>query len=94
VSHEKEFDIMDLIRRSVQAEGLDADAAQRIEQAIQAEGGGLWTRIPKKKKHLLTQQEKTRIVSDGMTDMSTDAVIEKHGISRATLYRLIKRGGQ
>lgn len=91
MSHEKEFDILELIRRCVEAEGVDAAAAQRIEQAIQNEAAGLWTRIPKKKAHLTPEQRK-QVYQEGLANVPTVEITSKYRIDRATLYRLMKRG--
>lgn len=84
-------DIVDVIIRACQANGLDADAAYLIESQVREQYGGLRVRIPKRKKHS-TQQERAQILADGLTSMSTAEIVAKHGIDRATLYRLMKRG--
>lgn len=86
-----EPDIVEVILRACRASGLDADAAFLIESRIRSEYGGLRVRIPKRKKHP-TREEREMVLADGMTNMSTAEVTAKHGVSRATLYRLMKRG--
>lgn len=86
-----EPDIVEVIMLACQAVGLDAEAARLIEAQIRADYGGLRVRIPKRKKHP-TQHERSAAFADGLSDMSTDEVTAKHGISRATLYRLMKSG--
>ena len=53
--------------------------------------GGARHFVPKGKKHP-TPEQREAVIKDGMTEMSTPAVIERHGIGRATLYRYLKRG--
>lgn len=84
-------DIVEIILGACRASGLDAAAAFVIEQSIREQYGGLRVRIPKRKKHP-TSQEREQIRADGMTSMSTEEVTGKHKISRATLYRVMKRG--
>lgn len=84
-------DIVEVILRACQAEGLDADVAHLIEARIRAEYGGLRVRIPKRKKHP-TAAERALAFADGTTAMPTEEVTAKHKISRASLYRLMKRG--
>lgn len=84
-------DIVEIIIAACRQSGLDVDASHVIEQTIREQYGGLRVRIPKRKKHP-TPQERELILADGMTSMSTDDVTAKHKISRATLYRLMKRG--
>jgi predicted DNA-binding transcriptional regulator AlpA len=33
------------------------------------------------------------VYRDALTAMSTEEIVSKHGISRRTMYRLLKRGG-
>jgi hypothetical protein len=84
-------DIVEIIIAACRQNGLGIDAAHMIEQSVREQFGGLRVRIPKRKKHP-TPQERELILADGMTSMSTDDVTAKHKISRATLYRLMKRG--
>ncbi|HEY0847407.1 MAG TPA: hypothetical protein VGE12_18705 [Noviherbaspirillum sp.] len=83
-------DIVEIIIRLAQAEGLNADAAHLIEQKVRTEYGGLRVRIPKKKKHL-SEEARKQAYADGLSSLPTKAIVERHGISRATLYRLMKR---
>lgn len=86
-----EPDIIELIMRACEAQGLDPDAARLIEAKIRDEYGGLRVRIPKRKKHA-TEERRNSAYTDGLSGMPTEAIKEKHGISRATLYRLMKKG--
>jgi hypothetical protein len=86
-----EPDIVEVIMLACQAGGLDSDAARLIEMQIRSDYGGLRVRIPKRKKHP-TETERKAAFADGLSDMSTEAVTTKHGISRATLYRWMKAG--
>jgi len=65
--------------------------AQQIEEAVRAELGGLRVRIPKRKKHPTAEQRKA-IFREAMGNASDAEITERHGIHRATLYRMIKRG--
>ncbi len=93
MSLDADADIVEIIIRKAQAEGLDADAAHQIEMAIRQEFGGMRVRIPKRKKHPSPEVREQAFV-DGLSNMSTKEVTEKNGISRATLYRLMKRGAK
>jgi hypothetical protein len=86
-----EPDIVEVIMRACQAEGLDAGVAHIIESRIREEYGGLRVRIPKRAKKARAAAHQ-KIVADGLTDMPNEELTGKHGISRATLYRLMKRG--
>jgi DNA invertase Pin-like site-specific DNA recombinase len=44
------------------------------------------------KKNRLTDQEKKQIFSEGLTSKSTKQITQEQGVSRANLYRLMKRG--
>jgi transcriptional regulator of acetoin/glycerol metabolism len=84
-------DIVEVIMRACQAEGLDAGVAHIIESRIRNEYGGQRMRIQKRKQQA-REQKREQIRADGKTDMTSEQVAQKHGISRATLYRLMKRG--
>jgi DNA invertase Pin-like site-specific DNA recombinase len=88
---EEDPDIVQVIILACRQSGLDAAAAHEIELRIRAQYGGLRVRIPKRKKHP-TSQERELVLADGITNMSNEEIMGKHGISRATLYRMMKRG--
>jgi DNA invertase Pin-like site-specific DNA recombinase len=85
-------DIVEVIIRACKERGLDPAAALEIETHIRTEYGGLRVRIPKRKKNL-TAHERSLIIADGVSSMSTSEITAKHSISRASLYRLMKKGG-
>ncbi|KRB73453.1 hypothetical protein [Noviherbaspirillum sp. Root189] len=87
-----EADIVEIIIKLAQAEGLTDAAALQIEQAVRTQYGGLRVRIPKKKKHL-TPEQRQQVYRDGLSNKATTEITSKHGIDRATLYRIMKRGG-
>lgn len=91
MSDYREPDIVELIMRLAQAEGLNADAAHHIEQQIRTEYGGMRVRIPKRKKHL-TPEQRVQLYRDGLSNMSTEEITEKYKIDRSTVYRYMKRG--
>lgn len=91
MSTEEDPDIVQVIMLACREVGLDAAAAHEIELRIRAQYGGMRVRIPKRKKHP-TRQERALVVADGVTNMSNEEIMGKHGISRATLYRMMKRG--
>jgi hypothetical protein len=90
VNTDPDPDIVAVILAACRACGFDDGTAREIEGRIRAEYGGLRVRIPKRKKHP-TPHEREQVHADGVTSMSNDEIIQKHGISRATLYRLMKR---
>jgi transposase len=49
-------------------------------------------RIPKRKKHP-NQEQRKAIFKEAMGSASDAEITERHGIHRATLYRMLKRGG-
>lgn len=71
--------------------GVDTALAQQLEQATRQAFGGLRVRVPKHRGHA-SADARGQAVLDGLTAMPTGEVAHKHGISRATLYRLMKRG--
>lgn len=84
-------DIVDVILQACEALGLASDLARQVEAQVRTEYGGLRVRIPKRKKHP-SERQRAKAFEDGLSGMSTEEVTAKHGISRATLYRLMKTG--
>ncbi len=91
VTHDDSQDIVEFMLNLMRSEGINDDITHQIEHITRKEFGGLRVCVPKKNKKLLKEQRK-KAFSDGLTSMPTKDVVEKHGISRATLYRLMKRG--
>lgn len=89
MTEDKDPDIVGLILAACQAQGLDADAAHMIEMKICAEYGGRRVYIPKKKAQA---EKKKKIFDAGLSDKPTAQIVREQGISRSTLYRLMKRG--
>ena len=67
--------------------------AQAVEQQVRAQYGGIRTRIPKRKKHP-TSEERARVFAQAMTDVPDERILSDNGISRRSLYRYLKRGGE
>ena len=61
-----------------------------VEAAVRAEYGGLRVRIPKRKKHPTPAQRKA-VVRDARSTDSDEEITRRHGVSRASLYRYLKR---
>lgn len=76
--------IMDL------APGINTSIAEQVEAEIRQRFGGARVFVPKRNGRLKAQ-ERDALRRDGMSDMSTDDVLAKHRVSRATLYRELKR---
>jgi Mor family transcriptional regulator len=63
-----------------------------IEAQIRQEHGGQRVYVQKTRRSL-SPEKRRAVFSDGMTAMSDADIAMRHKISRATLYRIIKRGG-
>jgi hypothetical protein len=89
-------DIVLLVLQRVRAvdPGLTAELAHQIELSIKAEFGGQRVRIPKRKKHPSPEQRRA-VFDDAIGSADSDEnITSRHGISRRSLYRYVKRGGQ
>ena len=81
-----------LLKRVAEAApGISQETVDEIEREVREQFGGSRVFIPKRKKRLSTEK-KAQAYQDGLSDKSTEQVMAKHKISRATLYRLMKRG--
>lgn len=73
--------------------GFSRALAQQIEADIKINHGGQRYFVPKGVKRTLTPEQRQAVFNDGLTAMDNQAIIEKHKISRRTLYRVMKGGG-
>jgi hypothetical protein len=89
MNEDRDPDIVQLVLAACKAEGFDTEAARIIELKICSEYGGRRVYISKKKVY---DDKKKRVFNEGLSDKSTAQVVKDAGISRATLYRLMKRG--
>jgi Mor family transcriptional regulator len=89
-----EPDIVALVLQKVIAmsPGFSEALARQIEQEVKEVHGGQRLFVPKGVKRLTPEQRKA-VFDDGLTTMDTEALIDKHKISRRTLYRVMKEGG-
>lgn len=88
-------DIVLLVLQRVRAvnPGLTEEQANQIELAIKAEFGGQRVRIPKRKKHPSAEQRRA-VFDEAINGAESDSdITARHGISRRSLYRYVKRGG-
>lgn len=67
---------------------------KRIELDVRQRFGGRRWFVAKGKQTRLTPEQRRKAFEDGLSGASTEDVARKHGIDRATLYRLMKRGGE
>lgn len=89
--HDKDPDIVQLVLSACKAEGFDPAIAALIERKICDEYGGQRLYIPKKKKERIEEKQK-KIFQEGLTNKTNEQIIKENGISRASLYRYMKRG--
>ena len=66
---------------------------EAAKQATAQKAGGVRAYLPKGARRL-TQDERQALYQDGLTTMPTAEITAKHKISRATLYREMKKGGR
>ncbi|KQT10975.1 hypothetical protein [Ramlibacter sp. Leaf400] len=95
VDSEREPDIVLVILQMVQQEvpALSAETARAIELQVRDQYGGLRTRIAKRKKHP-TPELRAKVFQEALTATPDAELTASYGISRRTLYRYLKRGGQ
>ena len=80
--------------------GISEATARHGEAIVRAELVGLRSPIAKTPWHpdrtagrkSVPRETSAALYSDALTSMSTDELVRKHGLSRATIYRLMKRG--
>lgn len=95
LSHDHEDpDIVLVVLQRVRAQvpGIEESVIRQVEADVRAQYGGLRVRIPKRKKHP-TAAQRAAVLVDAMTPASDAEIMGRHGVSRASLYRYVKRGG-
>lgn len=75
------------------APGFSEALARQIEQQIKDLHGGRRVYVPKGSKRK-TPEQLQALYADGLTAMPTEDLLEKHEISRSTMYRTMKKGGR
>ncbi len=90
MNDDKEPDIVRLVLQACEAKGLDPAIASAIERSICQQYGGRRVYIPKRKKQLIEEKRQT-IFNEALTQKSTKQIVIEQGVSRATLYRLMKK---
>lgn len=80
-----------LQRVTAMAPGFSQALAEQLEQEMRQQFGGRRVFIPKRKKHLGPAQ-RAQLKQDVLSSMSDEEIQSKHRVSRATLYRELKRG--
>lgn len=89
---DKDPDIVQLVLDECMNLGFDPAQADLIRRKICSEFGGQRIYI-KKNRQATTEEKRKRVFLDGVTQKSNEEITKEHGISRATLYRYMKRGG-
>lgn len=89
-----EPDIVTIMLQKViaMAPGFSAELAAQVEAQVRHEFGGQRLFIPKGRKRL-TPEERKSVFQDGLSTMDEKTLIQKHKISRSTLYNIMKEGG-
>lgn len=90
-------DIVEFLLAMVRAEFPQCTDAQAIalDERARAVWGGERVRVRKTTgraagRRPLTDEQRQQVITDGMSSAPTEDVLRKHGISRASLYRMLK----
>lgn len=93
--HTGEPDVMELYTQwiiAITPPELHATIAEQKANFCQQFGGQRYF-LPKGTKRTLTPEQRQAVFNDGLTTMDNETIIQKHKISRRTLYRVMKGGG-
>jgi Mor family transcriptional regulator len=83
--------VRDIIERLMAHEpSITEEIALRVEAEVRQTWGGAEVYVPKEAKRQSRVRE--AVVKDALSTMSTAEIQRRHGVSRATIYRLLKRG--
>lgn len=70
---------------------LNAELQEKIADQVKKRVGGRRYFIGKTSKNKRLELRR-QVYQDGLTNLETDEIVKRRGISRATLYRVMKRG--
>lgn len=91
-----EPDILELFSRQIIAMAPQFEAAILAKKAEFAhEYGGQRYFVPKgdPRGKRLSNEQRAAVFQDGLTNMPDEAIVQKHKISKTTLWRVMKDGG-
>lgn len=74
------------------APDFDAALARQIEADFRAKHAGETFQVLKRGPRM-TPEKRLAVYRDGLTGMENEEIVQKHKISRRTLYRVMKDGG-
>ena len=83
--------VVAMIREVLEIVPLTDEQARQIERRLKDQYGGERVRV-RKSVQLEAQARRAQVYQDGLTNMDNRQITSKHGISRATLYRIMKEG--
>lgn len=70
---------------------LRPDLVKRVEVDVRAQFGGRRWFVAKGKQRRLSAEERRQFIVDAVSNVRDEQLQETYGVSRATLYRLMKR---
>lgn len=82
------LELIEVLRQK--APNLTASVLLEVETQIRRDFGGQRVYLPKRRKHLDHVQQQ-QLYQDGLSNATNEQITAKHKISRATLYRHMKR---
>lgn len=89
MTEDKDPNIVEIILNACKNAGLDSALASKIEREICEQYGGRRVYIAKRKR--ISEEGRRQVFNDGLSAKPTEQIIQEHGISRATLYRMMKK---
>lgn len=83
--------VVAVLREVIDLGLLTPEQAGAVERRMKAQFGDRIVRV-KKKLQFAEDQRRRQVYADGLTSMSTADIVAKHGVSRRTVYRWMKKG--
>jgi len=72
---------------------MSEELVHQVEADVRRKYGGQRLFVLKRGRKM-TNEQRSQVFKDGLSDMPTDEIIKKHKISKRSLYRLMKTGGR
>lgn len=88
MTKEKDINIVEEILLACKNAGFPESSAKKVEQLICSQFGGRRFYVAKKKQ--LSDDERVEVLRQGIRSKFCQDVVKEYGITRASLYRMIK----
>lgn len=93
ISPTGDHDLLDYVLGKLLRKGYcTAEQAEEVRIEAERDHGGERFILRKRRSRMKELEQRQKLYLDILTDTPTDELARRHGVSRATIYRVAKRG--